>query len=215
MSRTQLRVVKVGGSLLDDPQLPEKLKQWLARDVGGRQLLLAGGGATVDAIRALDRVHQLGDAVSHRLAIHALSLTAAFLHELLGRALLAEVPLLTRWESVRQCQSQCEAACAILDAGQLYAEELETGLSIQHGLTSLPESWEVTSDSIAAQFALALDAAEVVLVKSADPPQPVTLQNLAEHGFVDAYFSQLAQRVPVRCVNLRADQMPEFEIQRA
>ncbi len=46
-------------------------------------LLIAGGGPAADLVRALDRIHGLGDQTAHRLALHAMDLTANILAELL------------------------------------------------------------------------------------------------------------------------------------
>jgi aspartokinase-like uncharacterized kinase len=56
----------------------------------------------------------------------------------------------------------------------------------------------VTSDSIAARIAGILDAEELVLLKSADPPAQL------QPPYVDEYFVQAAEGLTcVRSVNLR------------
>ena len=62
----------------------------------------------------------------------------------------------------------------------------------------LPHGWSVTSDSIAARIAGILDAEELVLLKSADPPAPL------QPPYVDEYFVQAAAGLTcVRSINLR------------
>jgi aspartokinase-like uncharacterized kinase len=69
--------------------------------------------------------------------------------------------------------------------------------------TRLPESWDVTSDSIAARLAICTGADELVLLKSADPPSR-DLQELADAGYVDKFLPKLADELPPwRMVNLR------------
>jgi hypothetical protein len=62
---------------------------------------------------------------------------------------------------------------------------------------SLPHSWDVTADSIAARLAADLDATRLVLVKAADPELVGSLhsrgagldvEELALRGIVDVYF---------------------------
>ena len=48
-----------------------------------RTVLIAGGGPAADLVRALDRIHGLGDETAHLLALHALDLTAILLAAIL------------------------------------------------------------------------------------------------------------------------------------
>ena len=69
-------VIKVGGSLFDWPGLPAALTRYLdARRSEARLAVIAGGGPAADIVRNLDRVHGLGEELSHQLALHALQLT--------------------------------------------------------------------------------------------------------------------------------------------
>ncbi len=79
-------------------------------------------------------------------------------------------------------------------------------------MTCLPESWDVTSDSIAAVLARFLDATELTLLKSALPPTQTTLTQLMDLEFVDRYFEeaittteteQLSSIGRIKFVNLR------------
>ncbi len=54
--------------------------------------------------------------------------------------------------------------------------------------TPLPESWRITSDSIAARAACRTNADELVLVKSVQPATCGSAQELAQAGFVDEEF---------------------------
>jgi aspartokinase-like uncharacterized kinase len=78
-------VVKVGGSLYDHPLLGPGLRAWLAGRPE-RVTLVPGGGAFADAVRHLDRVHGLAEAVSHHLSLASLAPAAAFLRHLVGDA---------------------------------------------------------------------------------------------------------------------------------
>src|SRR5690349_6972038 len=80
------RVVKLGGSLLDDPRLVERLRQWLSLQSPAATAIIVGGGVLADCIRAADRVHQLTPASAHWLAIGCMSLTAQLLTNLLPEA---------------------------------------------------------------------------------------------------------------------------------
>ncbi len=85
--RPSLAVIKVGGSLLDWPELPGRLTAFLdgrrTSKPAERSALIAGGGPAADLIRTLDRIHGLGDQTAHLLALHALDLTAILLAAIL------------------------------------------------------------------------------------------------------------------------------------
>jgi dihydroneopterin aldolase len=52
----------------------------------------------------------------------------------------------------------------------------------------IPESWEMTSDSLAAWLARKIGAARLVLVKSTAAPRPLDPAALADRGLVDRLF---------------------------
>ncbi|HEY1188734.1 MAG TPA: hypothetical protein VGE74_13855, partial [Gemmata sp.] len=58
-------VVKVGGSLYDSPALGPALRAFVASLAPAEVLLVPGGGAAADAVRALDRTHALGEEAAH------------------------------------------------------------------------------------------------------------------------------------------------------
>jgi 5-(aminomethyl)-3-furanmethanol phosphate kinase len=194
--RQPVRVVKVGGSLLrHQPEaqakdLPAVLRSWLSRQSPALNVLVAGGGEFADAIRQADAMHGLGDEAAHWLCVDALSLTA----RLLSRIVNAKV--ISRAEEI---PAMAEAIC-VFDPGP-YLRSVEPVL----GSTSLPPSWAVTSDSIAARIAEHLAADELVLLKSCLPAAATT-------PYVDDYFPAAAANLSlVRCVNLRSFDIEEIE----
>jgi aspartokinase-like uncharacterized kinase len=187
------RVVKLGGSLLEWPQWPVRLQTWLARQPLAVNVVVVGGGSLVEAIRTLDRQHGLTAEASHWLAIRAMSVTAQLAAELLPAAQLID--------SLAQVRRSPGGPLQILDVAMfLLAEEFTPG--------ALPCSWDVTSDSIAARLATALDA-ELVLLKSALPGSgDLDVQGDAA-ALVDAYFATAARGLSVRLVNLRDAEFAE------
>ncbi len=188
-------VVKVGGSLLEWPDLPERLHGFLNEQLGDdtRPLLVVGGGKSVDVLRDLDRIHRLDVTASHLLAIRALDLTSAILAHLLINSFIVEneyelracwergvIPILAPWRFL-QAQARDSAA-------------------------ELPASWEVTSDSIAAWVAERLGADRLILLKSADLPAGSSRTQAAAAGFVDPHFPIAARDLEnVAYRNLRDD----------
>lgn len=193
----QIRVTKVGGSLFELPALSEHLLAWLGQQSAAKNVLLAGGGGFVEQLRRLHRTHALAESTSHWLAVGAMHWTARFLYALLDKSAGCNVALV---DDVTQI------AATPSSANQIWIFDPERWL---HAVGSdptgrpLPESWEVTSDSIAARVAHVLNAQELVLLKS-------SLPSAAQAGgrgarFVDAFFHQASQDIPVvRCVDLRS-----------
>ncbi len=188
-----IRVVKIGGSLLDCADLTQRLRRWRDAQSPALNVLVAGGGAFADAIRRADETHRLGDQPAHILAISSLSLTARLLAYLLPEARLAG-----RLQEIPAAVEMGLGDPIILDLGACWWDA-----DSQPALAALPASWEVTSDSLAAAAARALQAAELVLLKSASPPT-TELTALAAAGYVDKYFPQAAVGLAVRLVNLRS-----------
>jgi aspartokinase-like uncharacterized kinase len=177
-------VVKVGGSLFDLPDLGERLQRFLAT-LDAPILLYPGGGAAVDAVRALDRVHSLGEEASHWLALEACALNAHFLARLLPGVPVVGEPTLTR--------------CAIVDP---YA----FALADEAGPDPLPHRWDVTSDSLALRVALRVGAERLVLLKSCHWVGN-SWTEAAAAGVVDEWFATVlrdASTIAVHVLNLRA-----------
>jgi aspartokinase-like uncharacterized kinase len=186
MPESSTRVVKVSGSLYDWPELAAKLRAFLASLDLQNVLLVPGGGATADAIRALDRVHELGEEASHWLALGALSVNARFLQRLLPEArIVADIT---------------KPGLAVLDPAPFFrADERQPD--------HLPHSWKVTSDSLAARVAVLSEAHELILLKSV-AWAVADWEAASRAGVVDAHFVDALKQAPagmgVRVINLRA-----------
>lgn len=226
-------VYKVGGSLLDLPELPRRIAAVLSQRPGTRPLLIVGGGAAADVVRQWDAIHALGEERAHWLA-----LLSMMLGERLLAALLRDSQIVaTRAEAEHTWKSGC---VPILCAHEfLRTEEPASG-------DPLPHTWSVTSDSIAAWITHHWPCDELVLLKSVDLPQADRLkiapanENLTENAYtqaiagralatngsdvaegnarvsssgngVDSEFAALAKRlVTVRWANLRAGKNPRL-----
>ena len=174
--------------------MPQRLRRWLALQPPARTLLIVGGGHRVDALRQQDRRRQLDQRAAHWMCIDAMGVTARLVADWMREAVLTD-------DVGHFIGSTEEAPLAILDVGR-FLREVEPTLPGER----LPESWDVTSDSIAARVAVAVGADELVLLKSALPEDTAKPQAMAEAGYVDRFFPTVARELnQLRCVNLRAD----------
>jgi aspartokinase-like uncharacterized kinase len=213
-------VVKVGGSLFDHPRLGLGLASYLDSLAPADVLLVPGGGAVVDAVRELDRVHGLGEEASHWLALRAMGVTGELLEAIFPpptrRQSAADLPLKGGGEKEgrarkfltsplegevgesRVATRRMGGEVRVLDC-LAFAQEDES----RHG--ALPHSWDVTSDSIAARAAVVNEAGRLVLLKSVDVPPGTPWEEAAARGWVDPHFPKVAAELacPVEVVNFR------------
>jgi (4-(4-[2-(gamma-L-glutamylamino)ethyl]phenoxymethyl)furan-2-yl)methanamine synthase len=190
-----LRVIKVGGSLLDRPRSPERIRNWLkSQQECYWNIWVAGGGRIVDQIRDFDRNFQLADSTSHWLALDAMSLNLRLLCHW-----FPDWPVVDNWEAAKQQFQRSENGNALFDFGRWLKHR-------PPGSGQLPESWEITSDSCAAFLAQELGVAHLTLLKSCHIDSEQSLEELAESGIVDKRFPHLAMRIPhVQLVNLNSE----------
>jgi len=182
-------LAKVGGSLLDLPDLAMRLQSWHAQLPTKDVLLFPGGGRAADVVRNLDRVHRLGEEAAHWLAVRSLSLSAYVLGNLLG------------WEVVEDPNIWRE------HGGQAVVDPLPWLMRDESDPGHCPHRWEVTSDSLALRLGQALGVDAFYLLKSTALPAKVDWPEAGRLGLVDAYFSELwesAIALDVRWINLRA-----------
>lgn len=189
-------VVKVGGSLLTWPELPERLARWLDAERASRLVLIAGGGPAADFVRILDEIHHLGDEPAHRLALHALDFTAEALARLVSGSRVVH--------RLDDLPSAWIAGAQPILAPRLYLEEVDEWRSDR-----LAYSWEVTSDSIAARVAVDLRAMRLILLKSTSTAVATRLE-AARAGIVDPCFPVVSDAVDrVEIVDLRNPESPQ------
>lgn len=184
-----VRVVKIGGSLFERADLAQQLRSWLSQQPAAVNVLVVGGGPLADCIRDWDERFSLGQSGSHWLCIELLSISAKVLSNL-----LPEVAWIGRFDDLRAYLGRHRLPAAahnlIFDL-QPFLREVEPTIPPE----PLPQDWSVTTDSIAARLAEAIDADELVLLKSVATPESADLSQLAADEFVDSYFPQVASRL--------------------
>ena len=188
IERRTLTIVKLGGSLLDLEDLVDSLIVAIA-DLE-LPVVMTGGGPPADLVRQWNECGLISHREAHQLAVAAMSLNALQLAHTDTRLALVG----SRSEAMEA--STC-GQIAILDIARVLPVEQ----SERRGLPSIPESWDATSDSIAAWLARAWHA-ELRLLKSASP-------GTRPDHCVDAWFNRASQGLStLTWVNLRAS-VPE------
>jgi uridylate kinase len=159
-------VIKLGGSFAVSPHLKDILEHVTAAEAP--VVLVAGGGPFADAVRAAQPRMGFGEAAAHRMALMAMAQFAEALASLAPRLRTA---------------SDMAAIRAALDEGRV---PVWSPWPLADGLAALPESWQVTSDSLAAWLAGRLGASRLVMLKHGDPP--ASLPEAVASGLVDPLF---------------------------
>lgn len=181
-------VVKLGGSLHDAPALRGWL-HLLATAPGPPRVVVPGGGPFADAVRRLQPRLGFDDLAAHRMAILAM--------QQYGLHLAAIEPRLAPAES----KAELEAASLQAAGGAVWLPWRLAGRE-----PTIPASWEVTADSLAAWLARRLGATALVLVKSAPAPAGCPRpEDLAAMGLVDPAFPRFAARFAGRILVLHRD----------
>ena len=190
--------MKVGGSLAEEPELLSNICAKLSFLAEKYQLIVVpGGGMFADVIRDSDKRFKLSSQVSHRMAILGMDQFGM---------LLAQITL----NSI--------ATHSLSDAKQLSETEavpifLPSRLMLREN--PLENSWDVTSDSIAAYISIRLKAPKLVLIKDVDGVftkepdnedavfieqlSPEELLKFDKATSVDIFLAKLLSESPVDC----------------
>ena len=144
-------VIKVGGSLAEEPTSIRALCCKLSElAVAHRILIVPGGGKFADTVREFDRVFNLSDSSAHNMAILAMDQYGLFLSDITPNSRTTTVLGMTK-------NSRGAGVTWIFLPSRLMV-----------GRASVEHSWDVTSDSIAAYIAGELKAEKLILVTDVD-----------------------------------------------
>src|SRR4030066_2559761 len=138
-------VIKVGGSLAEDPAALKRLCKKLG-EIGEqyRVTVVPGGGVFADVVRELDRRFALATGTSHKMAMLGMDQYGFLLSEMIP----------------------CSCTVYSLDDAAKFSDAKRVSIFlpsrqiIQEGV--LHASWDMTSDSIAAHLAYRLNAAKLI-----------------------------------------------------
>ncbi len=153
------------------------MKSWLtALAAYSRPLVIVpGGGAFADIVRAMQPDMGYDNETAHAMALLAMQQYALALASLWPRLVCVEKP-----SKVIKALKRGEIPCWGPSASALDK--------------TLPKTWEVTSDTLAAWLAREIKAERLLLIKSLDLPAPSpTVAELARAGIVDPLFPKYAK----------------------
>ncbi len=190
MPHRSRRVTKLGGSLLNLPDLRGRLAQFLSCCVCEDVLWVIGGGGAADGVREFDSLHAIGAEAGHWMAVRAMQLNSFMIGQILPGALVVghRGEAEDAWSGGRM---------PIADPYVWLQRDERAGLTVPH-------RWSFTSDSIAAHIAIGVGAAHLTLLKSRIPSSDCPVSSAAEMGVVDEDFEWASASVPsVDLVNLR------------
>lgn len=159
-----MRVIKLGGSLLETGKISACLNHILNSDI--QTVVVCGGGDFANAVRNAQQNWHFDDVAAHEMAILAMQQTAIMLQNC--------QPEFVR-ESVVSNLKNHVFSIWLPDINELNAAKIKP-------------SWQITSDSLAAWLATKLDADKLIVVKSCETDFP--LSELVENAIVDGEFEQ-------------------------
>jgi aspartokinase-like uncharacterized kinase len=143
-------VIKVGGSLAENPAELRALCNMISELAKKYELIVVpGGGRFADVVRDFDLRFALPKAMSHRMAILAM--------DQYGLLLSNFIPNSCKIYTLEEAEQRSQGKVQVFLPSQFMLKE-----------DPLENSWDVTSDSIAAYVASRLGAAKVLLVTDVD-----------------------------------------------
>lgn len=169
-------VVKLGGSLMRS-DAATRLLQRLPRSPEAHRIIVPGGGVFADAVRTAQTELGFTDATAHHLALLAMEMSARVLVESAPGLVGAGTP------------------AAFDRAWQEGLTPVWLPVELTARAPDIPQTWDVTSDSLAAWLAARLQATHLVVVKSCSVPESMRQDAaaLAAAGIVDPCFPRYVE----------------------
>ena len=178
MKTVPLRVIKLGGSLLESRDWAARFRRWFDTLPSGRTLVLVGGGPPVDAIRHMASLQAYELEFLHWLCVDAMDISYRLVEQQLGWSSLREEHELQTWLNEPQPKP-----------GLVHTQTFYRIDNAQQLPVVLPLNWDTTSDSLAALLAHVVAADELIVIKSLTVDEPYDWHALGKTGVVDRAFA--------------------------
>jgi aspartokinase-like uncharacterized kinase len=162
-------VVKLGGSFAFSPALRDWIKAIMVH--AGRIVIVPGGGPFADTVRTAQAQMRFDNRTAHRMGLLAMEQYGCAIASMDKRLQLAD-----SLEAIRQ--GLADGKVPVWLPTQMVLAD-----------TAIPQSWDVTSDSLAAWLAGRLGAERLVLVKHLESMEStVPASNLVASDMLDRAF---------------------------
>lgn len=197
-------IVKLGGSLLNHPDLISYFRRWLDANIRFESVgVVIGGGKTVDAMRELWQCQPLSTTLMHWRCIDLLDATFS-----IGCELLPDFLPISSEEDFRLWANDVSAtnnqSHRLLRVKSFYSNEpMAQAPKQSFPCERLPEDWRTTTDTLALHAAIQSRATRLVLLKSCRVEHIENLGHAVELGIVDdAFLNHLDSKLNVELIQL-------------
>ena len=164
-------VIKIGGSLFDDPKLSEWLKI-LSEEGAGKVVIVPGGGPFADQVRNAQNRWKFNDQQAHQMALHAMDQFGLMLVGVAKEQGYDLFPVNSKQEIHKILASKKTPVW-------LPSKWLEKK-------SEIPQNWSITSDSLSAWLSKQLEADHLILIKSISPIETdITFEELEKKNVID------------------------------
>ena len=184
-----MRVIKLGGSLMNDERSLKLCLTTIEQAYNDNVVIVPGGGVYADLIRSTQQQWKFNEETAHQMAILAMKQFALLLKSLHPTFMLVE--------SLAAVQIRLKKAKVLI-----WSPDIKELFSMNAG-------WEVTSDSLAAWLANQLRATELILVKSAEIPNNLNIQQAHKTGLVDKSFHTFTKNTSYKIILINKHQFNE------
>lgn len=163
-----MKVIKLGGSLMADVECLTQCLNIIEQKAKDKVVIVPGGGQFADQVRLAQLQWQFDDVCAHQMALLAMQQMALLLKSI--------KPVFEVTNKVSAIEKSASLVIWSPDIAELNSFNVKA-------------SWDVTSDSLAAWLASQIQAAELILVKSAEVPREQNIQQMQKQGLLDQAFA--------------------------
>ena len=187
-----MKVIKLGGSLMDDAAVLTQCLNTIKQKTKEHIVIVPGGGMFADQVRSVQKQWGFDDNIAHQMAILAMQQMALLYKSINQYFFLAE-----NISMIKQALINHSVVIWSPDIRELNSASVEA-------------SWDITSDSLSAWLANQLMASELILVKSAEIPFELSIQDMQQHGLLDRAFNEFIKNSSYKITLINKHRFNEY-----